>query len=368
MREQFSIYNNNQLVSKTNAECNYMEEGKLPLDLLGKIIKDQSSLPESIIQGPQIGADVAVVDYYKAVKRVQDFYKSKEKVYLVYKTDPITFPTPDPGKYSVIVNSNDVVTSGALPFGFNATIILPVGSTSEDVIGIQRGIQQECDKNEIIVLGGHTEFSSSVNTPVVSGAMLGFVPKDYYVTREIKEGDLMLCVGWCAKEGVGIIANEGFEQLSEPLGPTALEKLLKLGDDISIVDIALKINKEIKPGLMHDATEGGILGAAYETISPMDFGLELYSEKFPLTKETIDVCLLLDVDPLKIISSGTLLVVTSESKAKQIMKASTKEIPIKIIGKITSKDKRITLDGEILPPPGPDAIIDALRKLEEGSL
>ncbi|MBK5112892.1 MAG: hypothetical protein KGD59_14040 [Candidatus Heimdallarchaeota archaeon] len=345
-----------------------MEEGKLPLDLLDQIIGEKEKLPDSVVQGPQVGADVAVIDYQKAIMQVQKFYNSKEKVYLVYKTDPITFPTPEPGKYAVIVNANDVVTSGAIPFGFNATIILPVGSSAVEVLNIQKGIQEECDKKQIIVLGGHTEFSSSVNTPIVSGAMLGFVPKDYYVTREVTEDDVMLCIGWCAKEGMGIIANEGYEQLGELLGPATLDKLLELGDEISIVDIALKINKEIKPNLMHDATEGGVLGAAYETISPMDFGLELYSEKFPFTKETIDVCQLLEADPLKIISSGTLLVITSESKAKEIVKESTKEIPIEIIGKITSKENGITLDGEVVPPPGPDAIIEALRKLEEGSL
>jgi len=345
-----------------------MEEGKLPLHLLDKILGEVETLPESIIQGPKVGADVAVIDFEKAIDRVKRFYHSQEKVYLVYKTDPITFPTPEPGKYAVIVNANDVVTSGAIPFGFNATIILPVGSSEKDVFKIQKGIQQECDKNEIVILGGHTEFSSSVNTPVISGAMLGFVPKDYYVPRLITEGDVMLCVGWCTKEGIGIIASEGYRQLSKHMSKSSLDKLVELGSDISVIDIALKINRKIHPGLMHDATEGGVLGAIYETISPFDFGIKLYSEKFPLTKETIKVCELLEVDPLRVISSGTLLVVTSKTKAKQILSNTTNEIPIKIIGEITSKEEGITLDGNVVPPPGPDAIIDALRKLEEGDL
>ncbi len=345
-----------------------MEEGKLPLKLLDKILNEIEQLPDSVIQGPQVGADVAVIDYQKAITQAQSFYQSKEKVFLVYKTDPITFPTPNPGKYVVIVNTNDVVTSGAIPFGFNATIILPIGSSTKDVFKIQRGIQQECEKNNVIILGGHTEFSSSVFTPIVSGAMLGFVPKDYYVPREINEGDVMLCVGWSAKEGAGIIANEGYKELSKHMGKSLLDLLVKFGKDISVVDIALKINKKIQPGLMHDATEGGVLGAVYETIAPSNFGIKLYSEKFPVTNETIKVCKLLDVDPLRVISSGTLLVITSESKAKKIMKESTKAIPVEIIGNICSKENGITLDGELVSPPGPDAIIDALRKLEEGSL
>lgn len=244
-----------------------MKEGKLPLNLLDKIIGEINSIPDSVVQGPQVGADVAVIDYHKAIKEVQDFYKSNENVYLVYKTDPITFPTPNPGKYAVIVNANDVVTSGAIPFGFNATIILPIGSTVDNVFNIQEGIKQECARSNIIILGGHTEFSSSVNTPIVSGAMLGFVPKDYYVLREISEGDVLLCVGWCAKEGVGIIAREGYEQqLSKQMNKSSIDRLAKLGSDISVVDVALKINKKIQPGLMHDATEGGVLGAVMKQL------------------------------------------------------------------------------------------------------
>jgi hydrogenase expression/formation protein HypE len=343
-----------------------MEEGKLPLNLLEKILNQPKLDFEGIIQGPKIGCDVAVVDYNVIMKNAQKFYNSKEKVYLVFKTDPITFPTPNPGKYAVIVNANDIVTSGAIPFGFNATIILPKGSKEEEVFQIQSGIQDTCNQMNIAVLGGHTEISSSVNTPIVSGAMIGMVPKDYYVPRKINVGDVMLCVDWCAKEGIGIIASEGYDKLLKHFDGQQLDKLKQLGEKISVVDDALQINKKYLPGLMHDATEGGILGAAYETIVPEGFGLELFEEKIPFTKETIEVCNLLEINSLRLISSGTLLVVTSREKAEKIKKETTTTRPIEIIGEITSKTKGVTLDGVKIEPPGPDAIIDALRKIEEG--
>ncbi|NHJ83876.1 MAG: hypothetical protein FK734_00355 [Asgard group archaeon] len=341
-----------------------MKEGKLPLDFLEELLNSSEIEINGLIQGPKIGCDVAVFDYYKAIMESLSFYNSDSPVYIVYKTDPITFPTSNPGRYSVIVNANDIVTSGAIPYGFNATIILPVKSTKEDIKKIQTEIKIECHKNKIAILGGHTEISSAVNTPIVSGAMIGFVPKDYYVSRTISEDDVILCVGYCVKEGMGIIASEGFEKLVNQFSKDSLEKLIKLGSDISIIDIALSINKKSQPGLMHDATEGGVLGAIYETIVPENFGFELYSEKFPLTKETIDICEFLGVNPLRVISSGTLIVVTTSSKAAEIMKLATDEIPIEIVGKIASKNKA-TIDGEPLAPPGPDAIISALRKINE---
>ncbi|NHJ48382.1 MAG: hypothetical protein FK733_11415 [Asgard group archaeon] len=342
-----------------------MEEGKLPLNLLEKMLIQSKKEFDGVIQGPKIGCDVAVVDYQKIMKKAQLFYNSNEDVYLVFKTDPITFPTPDPGRYAVIVNANDVVTSGAIPFGFNATLLLPVGTKKEEIFRIQNGIQSTCDQMSIVVLGGHTELSSSVNTPIVSGAMIGLVPRDYYVPRKISEGDVMLCVDWCAKEGIGIIASEGYDKLQNHFDVKILEKLKQLGEKISVVNDALQINKKYQPGLMHDATEGGVLGAAYETIVPEGFGLKLNNDNIPFTKETMDVSNFLKVNPLRLISSGTLLVVTSKEKAEKLTKESTSERPIAIIGEIVSKEKGVTLDGKEVEPPGPDAIIDALRKIEE---
>ncbi|MHA1308122.1 MAG: AIR synthase related protein [Candidatus Heimdallarchaeota archaeon] len=342
-----------------------MEEGKLPLELLEQLLKQQKGSFDGLIQGPKVGSDVAVVDFKKAITRVLAFYNSKAEVYFVSKTDPITFPTPDPGRYAVIVNANDVVTSGALPYGFSATIIVPDGSSKDLIFNIQKSIYEECHKNNIAVLGGHTEISSSVNTPIVSGSMIGFVPEDYYVPREINEGDVMLCVGWCAREGVGIIASEGYKKLQKHFPNEVLDTMKNFGKDISIVDIALKINKQFKPSLMHDATEGGILGAAYETISPENFGLALNSKNFPVTSYTCELCKILDVNPLRLISSGTLLVILDAKKAKAITKLNSSIIPIKIIGEITAKKQGITLDGSIIPPPSPDAVIAALTALEK---
>ncbi len=344
-----------------------MKEGKLPLNLLEQMISQMKNQNPGIIQGPKIGCDVAVLDYEKAIQKAKHFYQSKKDAYLVIKTDPITFPTSNPGKYSVIVNANDVVTSGALPFGFNATIIMPVGCTHQDIIDIQKGIDSECQKNNISLLGGHTEISASVKTPVVSGTMIGFVPEDYFVRRTIKLDDVIVCVGWCAIEGLGIIATEGYSKLSKQIGEHSLKKLIALGENISIITTALTINKKIHPGLMHDATEGGVLGAIYETIIPEGFGLELFRENFPISEEGKILGNLLDIDPLRLISSGTLIVVTSLAKANELIKDSTEEIPIKILGKIKEKSFGAQLDGKQIDPPGPDAIIDALRKIEEGS-
>lgn len=342
-----------------------MKEGKLDWKVLKQLIAHKGYENEGIIMGARPGCDTAVIDTKEAARRAQEYYQSKEEPYLVFKTDPITFPTTSPGKYAVIVNANDVVTAGALPFGFNATIIVPPDSAPIDVIKIQEGIHNECLKNKITVLGGHTEVSSSVASPIVSGAMFGYVPRDYYVSREIEEGDIMLCVGWCAKEGVGIIASEGYEELVEVMETETLNKLMELGNEISVVETALELNKKYQPSLLHDATEGGVMAAAYEAIAVENYGLTLSSKEFPITKETNELCKMLGISPLKLISSGTLLVVAPEEKASEIMKEGTKERPIRKVGIITEEEKGLKIDGEEVPPPQPDALIQALRRVEK---
>jgi len=342
-----------------------MQEGKLPLHSLEKLLAESGQQFDAVLQGPQVGSDVAVVDYQLAARRSQIFYKSSAETLIVVKTDPITFPTANPGKSVVIVNANDIVTSGALPFGFNITMVFPTGFSEQKVFEIQKNIQATCSALNVAILGGHTEFSTSVNNPILSGAMLGFVPRDFFVPRTIAVGDVIVCVGFCAKEGVGIIAHEGKDYLRQNFSQSFLSKLMALGDEISIVDIALKANKLIHPGLMHDATEGGVLGAIYETIVPEGFGLQLFSERFPLTNETQELCSYLTIDPLRLISSGTLLVVTSREKAAHLLLEATENLPIAIVGEVTEKAKGVRIDGEPLTPPQADVLVDALKKIEK---
>ena len=161
-----------------------MEEGKLPISYLQEILKYGGFKNQGIILAGEVGGDVAVIDLNKAMIESKKFYNSNEEVFLVEKSDPITFPTPEPGKYAVIVNANDIACSGAKPFGFLPTLIVPPETSFDRISEIQNQIHEQCTELEISVLGGHTEVSSSVRTDIVSGHMLGFVPKDFLINSE----------------------------------------------------------------------------------------------------------------------------------------------------------------------------------------
>ncbi|MHA1205616.1 MAG: AIR synthase related protein, partial [Candidatus Heimdallarchaeaceae archaeon] len=156
-----------------------MKEGKLPIPKLSEILELKGAKNEGIISAGIIGHDVAVIDIQSAKQNALKFYNSKSKVLLIEKSDPITFPTPNPGHYSVIVNSNDIACSGGVPYGFLITIIAPPDTTFDKIKAIQKEIHKQCEKFDISILGGHTEISQSVNTIIISGHMIGFVPKEF---------------------------------------------------------------------------------------------------------------------------------------------------------------------------------------------
>ncbi|MHA2273081.1 MAG: AIR synthase related protein [Candidatus Hodarchaeales archaeon] len=340
-----------------------MDEGKVPWDLLEKITSLRGYKNPGVLLGPGIGQDVAVISLNEAIQVVLDFYNSEGSVDLIYKADPITFPTPSPGRYAVIVNSNDVVTVGAIPYGFTATIIVPPGESEDTVLEIQKEIHKTCSEKHISLLGGHSEISDAVSRPIVSGSMIGFVPREYRVPRKIEQGDQIVCSGWVGAEGTGILTSEGESILGQYLSSTELRRAAEIGENIDIAEQTLEINKIFRPRLIHDATEGGILGAIYETIMPLGYGAKLSRESFPLSEETGKICDILKIDPLKLISSGCVLFISDPETCDQIVQHPS-PFPTAIVGTILEKSKKISLDSESLLPPKGDDLIFGLQRLE----
>ena len=341
-----------------------LEEGKLPWDVLEQLLHKQGYLNPGIILGPGLGLDAAVIDFEQAATCARTFYQTHSACYLILKTDPITFPTPNPGKYAVVICANDVVTTGALPFGFGATIIFPPSCSKDQVLALQDEVDLQCKDLEISILGGHTEISSSVTSPIICGTMIGLVPSDFYIKREIKPKNKIIVSGHSAMEGTSILAREGHEKLSRLLHERDLKTATGYAQHLSIVKRALEANKVIRPGLIHDATEGGILGALYEAIAPIGLGAQIEKDLIPVSEVTARISELLDIDPLRLISSGTMILVVEEEHAEECVQILGRSLPAEIVGEVKEKGSGIRLDHSLVEPPGPDQIIKGLQNLE----
>jgi thiamin-phosphate kinase len=313
--------------------------GKLPIELLKRCITQRGASDPAVIIGPRFGEDCAVLDLGDQ--------------YLITKTDPITFATEEIGWYAVHVNANDIATMGARPRWFQACLLFPLHTTEETVRRVFSQIDEAANNLNIAVTGGHTEVTSAVSQPVVVGDMHGTVAKDRLVTSSgARLGDLVVMTKSAGLEGTSILAAEKADlvrsHFDESLRQMALT--LRYNPGISVVKEAL-LAAEHGATAMHDPTEGGVAMGLYELASASAVGLSLDLEAIPILPVTQQICRYFGVDPLKLISSGTLLLTIPTNQWLPLQQAfQTQHIAAQVIGAIRAESGiHATVHGKPVP-------------------
>jgi hydrogenase expression/formation protein HypE len=163
-------------------------------------------------------------------------------------------------------------------------------------------------------------------------------------------------------EGAGIIASEKKKLVVNRLGEGVYMRAVGFLDDLSVIKEG-DIGSRAGAALMHDATEGGVLGCAWEMAESAGLGVKVIVENIPVDDATRAVCSLFDVDPLRLISSGVMLFAARPEK--NVAEALRKEgIPAAVIGEFIEGDSVLIEDGEeyALSAPQSDELYKALKK------
>jgi len=271
-------------------------EGKLPRQVLTRLLARLTKPGRDVLIGPRIGEDAFAVGVGRAV--------------VVGTTDPVTFTRSHIGYYAVNVNANDVAAMGAAPKWFMATVLVPPGTGARELRAILGEIDTACVGLGARLLGGHTEVTSAVARPVVVGAMLGTVPKKGLVdSRRVRIGDVLLMTKRLAIEGTSIIARERRREVDALLGRrrAARARALLFRPGISVVREALSAAGAAPVHAMHDPTEGGMLWGLRELSLAAGLGLDVNVDAIPIYEETRALCEHFGLNPLGLIASGTLL-------------------------------------------------------------
>ncbi len=318
-----------------------MKVGKLSSKLLHKIIFDNIKLQrQEVLVRPSIGEDCAVVDFGEYV--------------LVMSTDPITGAASEVGKLAVHINCNDIASNGVEPLGLMMTILAPEGTTEDDIDRIMKEASNEAEKLNVEIIGGHTEITPAVNKIVISATAIGRQIKSKVIKNsEARPGDKIVMTKTAGLEGTGIIAHDLENKLSSTLSREIIQRAKRMVDDISVVKEGV-IAGEIGVTSMHDVTEGGILGALWEICESSKVGCRIYKDRIAIDKATRKICDFLQIDPLKLISSGTMIITVDPKKEKTLLsKLKENNIGASVIGEIT-ENKKLLFDGnkvmEISPP------------------
>jgi len=314
-----------------------MQAGKLPHDLLARLIDNIPNLDHRVILGPGIGRDAAVID-------------TGGPSLLIAKSDPITLASDRIGSYAVHVNANDVACLGAKPAWFLATILLPEGSSEDLAESIFSQISDACDSLQIALVGGHTEVTLGIQEPIVSGTLLGEVSKERLVRPDgAKPGDSLILTKGIAIEGTTVLAREASDRL-ESLGVdadtlTAASRYLS-EPGISVVAEAQAATSKVNVHAMHDPTEGGLATALYEMAEASGLGIAIDQEAIEILPETATICRVAGLNPLGLLASGALLIAIAESNALAAIEAIESEgISARKIGTFVGPETRVIMLG-----------------------
>jgi|YNPNPStandDraft_1061719.scaffolds.fasta_scaffold34071_3 hydrogenase maturation factor len=254
--------------------------------------------------------------------------------------DPITGAPDFLGFFAVQVVVNDLVCSGAEPIAMLASLIFPPESSLKMVQKTMEEIDLACRKFNVALLGGHTEISQVVRKPLVHCVGLGRVSNhDFPDVTRVVPGDVILMTKGVGIEGTAILAWEKGVELERVFGKKMVEKARSFLEMMSVVEEA-RLSVSFHPHCLHDVTEGGLLGALWEVCAGQGLGFEIEEEKIFVFPETRAIASYFAIDPLCLISSGTLLVFASSTEGilSTLQEAS---IPVFEIGKVTENPRRV---------------------------
>lgn len=316
-----------------------MKAGKLNWDDLKQIIDNNKSVVRDDVRiRSGIGEDCSVINFGE--------YEC------VVSTDPITGADENIGKLAVHINCNDIASCGVEPVGILVTILVPLTSTLQDIKNIMAEIDEETKKLNVEILGGHTEVTDAVNRIVVSCTAIGKGKAQSAVaTSGAKIGDDIIVTKLLCLEGTSIIVNDHLHRVSDVLNQKEIETAKEYVNSISVVNEGL-IAGEFGVNAMHDITEGGVLGALWEVAEASNLGFKVYDDKMPISYITCKICKKLNIDPLKFISSGSMLITTTCGK-ELVDILNSKGIQATIIGSITETRGVLVKDeiqNDVLPP------------------
>ena len=315
--------------------------GKVPSDVLRRVVFNRLGVPsDRLLQGPGVGEDAAVIDM-------------GEKV-LVVKSDPITGAVGSIGWLAVHINANDVASTGARPLWFLCVTLLPEGAGEELLDEIMDQMQAAFEELGVSLIGGHTETTPGLDRPLIIGFMMGEADKDKYVTTGgARPGDVIILTKSAGIEGTAVLAQDLDVVLRELVGDDVLLSAESMLRRISVVPEAMRAVEAGGVSSLHDPTEGGVLNGIWEMAEAAEVGVVIDEEAIPIADETRSICGALEIDPLKLMGSGALLIASKPDKAQGIISA-IHEIGVEasVIGEATHEaDGRILLrvDGSTVP-------------------
>jgi hydrogenase maturation factor len=284
--------------------------------------------------------------------------------------DPVTLAVSAIGEYAVYAAVNALSAEKILPVSFRPVILLPPGTEESRLREIMDQISRACASQELVIEGGHTEITSAVTRPVVTGCCTGVAmtgcctgvamagncteePESSYARQ-------IVMTKWAGMEGSCILAQER-EDLQKVFPETLLHRMRSLGGLLSVKKEAV-ICAEEGAHYLTDLSEGGFYAALWRLSKKAQRGLRVDLKSVPVLQETIEIANYFDIDPYRMRSAGSLLAVTDDAERLTARLAESGIYAVRI-GELSpdpkDHDKILTNGEEIryLDLPQPDELL-----------
>jgi hydrogenase expression/formation protein HypE len=244
---------------------------------------------------------------------------------LVSHVDPIVGAIGDIGWLAVHVACNDIATAGIPPRWLLLLVLVPRMEDEDLLEQIMRDASRAAREIGASIIGGHTGYSAGLSRPLVAVTALGTASgREPVLTGGARAGDQVLVTKGVALEGTAILAQD-FADVAHNLGLSDkdLAKGRSVMAEVSVVPEALAL-AENGVTAMHDVTRGGLLETLLEIAYLSEVGIEIEFSRLPIPSIVSRFARAFQFDPLRMISSGTLVVTVPPERTEDVSYALEK--------------------------------------------
>jgi hydrogenase maturation factor len=311
---------------------------------------------DDVRRGPKHGVDFGVFDAGDAAVAVA--------------TDPVSLLPAlgfeRAGRFAVQVPIADVAVSGLAPTHLAVSFSLPPEMTDEQFAAVWQAFDDECTDLGISVVTGHTARYEGCSFPWVGAVTVLAVgdADDIVYPDGARPGDDLLVTKGPAVESAGLLTTLFPEQVA--LDAETLATAQSRLDDTDATRDALTASDAGHVTAMHDATEGGLLGAFHEMAHAAGVRLTVDSDRVPLLPGVLDACEALGMDPWRATTAGTLLLAVDPGDTERVVSAlEARGTPVGVVGRV-EEGSGVVLDGEETEVPDGDSSWPVYERLVAG--
>jgi hydrogenase maturation factor len=320
------------LPGRTTSDAGFY--GKVPNDVMNIVYRNLGAKRRQVLRGPKRGLDNAVLSLPGG------------KV-MILTTDPVSMIPALGSKMSAWLSvhliASDYTTSGTSPEFASFTFNFPVEMKSSERKSYLENVGMACKEIGVSIIAGHTgSYPGADFTVIGGGTMFGVAERGAYVDSSMaREGDLILMTKGAAIEATASLASSFPRVTEKALGGSLAKKARALMTSCSTVRDALAAASvglgEGGVTSMHDATEGGVLGAMDEMAFACGKSFVVDPHEIPIAPEARGVCSTFGLDPLRTMGEGALILTCSRTSVAALEDSlAHAEIPVAMVGIVQS--------------------------------